>query len=228
MSCIRRWLIMNSLPLWGGQEKSQTSCTRITNKTTPRDPLPGGDRLCEGIVLFRKLQKSSKDTEEAKSHLFPGLKFLSWLNKIAAHFVAVTASINRFISAHWGEWMNVKLLLCLLNCGTWHQRDPAGLGCSAPRAWAEGRKTPATHPRHGTPGNHRGRDVWSESWQPHLGNWINIYGHANKSQENLKDVIILPFLQNKVYLYLQWSTSGISLAGGLPSVSYNRDISLKK
>lgn len=119
-------------------------------------------------------------------------------------------------------------ILCLLNGDTWHQRDPAGLGCSAPRAWAEGRKTPATHPQHGTPGNHRGRDVWSESWQPHLGNWINIYGHANKSQENLKDVIILPFLQNMVYLYLQWSTSGISLAGGLPSVSYNRDMSFKK
>lgn len=68
---------MNSLPLWGGQAKeSQTSCTHIINKTT-RDPLPGGDLLCEGIVLFRKLQKSSKDTEEAKSHPFPGLKFLS-------------------------------------------------------------------------------------------------------------------------------------------------------
>lgn len=114
------------------------------------------------------------------------------------------------------------------DCGTWHQRDPAGLGCSAPMAWAEGRKTPATHPQHGTPGNHRGRDVWSESWQPHLGNWTNIYRHANKSQGSLKDVRILPFLQNEVYLYLQWSTSGISLAAGRPSVSYNRDASLKK
>lgn len=59
------------------RKESQNSCTHIINKTTPCGALPGGDLLCEGIVLFCKLQKSSKDTEEAKSHLFPGLKFLS-------------------------------------------------------------------------------------------------------------------------------------------------------
>lgn len=49
------------------------------------------------------------------------------------------------------------------NGGTWRQRDPASLGCSGPRAWAEGKKTPAIHLPHETPGNHRGRGVSSES-----------------------------------------------------------------
>lgn len=34
--------------------------------------------------------------------------------------------------------------------------------------------------------------------------------------------ITLILIQSSAYLYLQWSTRGISLAGGLPSVSYNR------
>lgn len=63
--------MINSLPLLGGQgEKNQNDGTNIHNKTTPYDPLPRGDLLCEGIILSCKLQKPSEDAEQAKSKFF--------------------------------------------------------------------------------------------------------------------------------------------------------------
>lgn len=89
--------------------------------------------------------------------------------------------------------LSVKLETC---CVTWHQRDPAGLGCSAPRVWAEGKKTPATHRPRETPGSRRERGVWSGNWQPHRGSWINICNDIKGEEWAVK------LLQNEGFIIL--------------------------
>lgn len=159
---------MNSLPLCAERERAGEShwlrhspVSFHLNSITKSDPLPFGDLFCDGIVLSDELQEFPKDTCKDTLTFTKGTKDIP--RKVqSASFQAIqvlTCTSKTVLEA----------CKCLTGRSTWRQRDPARRGCSAPRAWAEGKKTPATRRLHETPGNHRGRDVWSGSWLPRHG-----------------------------------------------------------